>query len=352
MRVLLWYWGNRGGGAHYTSALAEAFTRRSDVAVFVSCSSELENLERLRTAVPAAKVTALRASMPVGALKLAPDLRSEVARRKIDVVLHSMVNPLTPVGLRALGSNRRRLAPVVTVIHDAVPHPGDEHRMMDFAVRSAIRRSDGLIASSTAVADEIARRYSRTAEVVALGPHLTMPDLWDPDGPVVFFGRIRAYKGLDLLAEAWKSVQGTGVKLKLVGEVQSEVKGLAELVECGASLENRWVPDSDIEASLRGARLIVLPYREASQSGVLTIAAAARIPVLVTQVGGLSEQVGDGGIVVAPTVDDIARGLRQLLGDSQRLAQIHRALVSRSTDDVVWDGLSESLVGILRSYVR
>jgi glycosyltransferase involved in cell wall biosynthesis len=336
LRVLLWYWGKRGGGCHYTAGLAESLSGFPGIHVEATLSTIAEGRARIEAAVartyPLA-VHTLRGAAGVG-MGLT-GLRRVLSSASPDVVLHTMVNPLTPLGLRSI---RRTNVHVVTVVHDARPHRGDEHLLMDRAVRTAIRQSDGLIAPSDEVAGTIAS-MGPCGPILTfpLGHHMTLPDLWDSNGGVLFFGRLREYKGLDLLADAWGDLpHRAGIELRIVGEGADDLHGLHALRKHGALITNAWVSDLDLAKTLSRTRLIVLPYREATQSGVIEMARAARIPVLTTDVGAFRRQVGPMGLVVPPTVEGLKNGLHRLLSRPEDLAQLHEALVraNSSLDDV------------------
>jgi glycosyltransferase involved in cell wall biosynthesis len=124
---------------------------------------------------------------------------------------------------------------------------------------------------------------------------------------------------------------------------------------------NRYVPADEQAALFREAAVVVLPYLEASQSGVVPIACAFGKPVVVTDVGGLPEVVEDGvtGFVVAPgdetaLADAIVRvlsddDLRRRLGDNARrsLDACSPARVARSTAATY-----DLLLGRQRSWAR
>ena len=110
---------------------------------------------------------------------------------------------------------------------------------------------------------------------------------------VLCFGRLRAYKGLDLLAEALRLV-GTrpDMEVRVVEGQGPESPALANLRALpGVKVENRWVPECEVSTILSWADVVVLPYREASQSGIAPTALAAGRRVVATRVGGLSEQL-------------------------------------------------------------
>ncbi len=126
---------------------------------------------------------------------------------------------------------------------------------------------------------------------------------------LLFFGLIKPYKGLDVLLEAMplilKSVPDT--KLVVAGEVYGNVSvylqqiqelGIANAVET----HFRYISDPEIAHFFNQASLCVLPYKTASQSGVIATSYSFGVPVLATRVGGLGEYVLDGetGYLVPP----------------------------------------------------
>ena len=80
------------------------------------------------------------------------------------------------------------------------------------------------------------------------------------------------------------------------------------------TVENRWVPEAEVGDLFSWADAVVLPYREASQSGVAAVALAAHRHVVATRVGGLSEQLRDEplAILCEPDAASLANGLRRV----------------------------------------
>lgn len=133
---------------------------------------------------------------------------------------------------------------------------------------------------------------------------------------LLFFGFIRAYKGLDLLLEAFadeRLVALKNVKLIIAGEFYEDAAPYEYLIE-KYQLENRivratdFIPNSLVSAYFSAADLIVQPYKHATQSGVSQIAYHFDKPMLVTDVGGLAELIPDGevGYVTQPNAKAIA----------------------------------------------
>lgn len=126
---------------------------------------------------------------------------------------------------------------------------------------------------------------------------------------LLFFGLIKPYKGLDLLLKAMPIVLKSTPDARLImcGEVYGDSREYTSLIDrlgIRASIEAHfeYIDGSRVEGFFRRASLCVLPYRSATQSGIIGIAYAFDMPILATDVGGLGEYVQDGvnGMLVPP----------------------------------------------------
>lgn len=141
------------------------------------------------------------------------------------------------------------------------------------------------------------------------------------DKVLLFFGYIRRYKGLDVLIDAMKIlVEGdNNYKLLIVGEsyediniYRTQIQSLS--LDSNITLINSFVPNEEVEKYYSACDLVVLPYREATQSGILNIAYGFNKPVVVTDVGGLKEFVEEGKtgyMVKAEDKFSLAEGIRK-----------------------------------------
>jgi len=209
---------------------------------------------------------------------------------------------------------------VLCIFDNVVPHekrPGDV-----LLTRYFTGSIDGAIVMSGAVRSDL--NLFRTDIPVKLNPHplfdnfglpveretaLTRLGLDSKSKYLLFFGFVRSYKGLDILIEAFSDTKNKIRNLKLViaGEFYEDEKPYKEMVEKhGMGDEiiffDRFINDDEVTLFFSIADLVVLPYKSATQSGVTQIAYHFEKPMLVTDVGGLSEIVADGkcGYVVKP----------------------------------------------------
>ncbi|MET0635195.1 MAG: glycosyltransferase [Chitinophagaceae bacterium] len=149
----------------------------------------------------------------------------------------------------------------------------------------------------------------------------------DPSGKLIlFFGFIRAYKGLDLLLQAMQELKSTdnasdpaaGVQLLVAGEFYEDAAPYHELIrkleiKHSLILRTDFIPDSEVKYYLSAADAVIQPYKNATQSGVTPLAYHFERPMVVTNVGGLPSLVPNrkAGLVVEPTAPAIAEGIRE-----------------------------------------
>jgi glycosyltransferase involved in cell wall biosynthesis len=166
------------------------------------------------------------------------------------------------------------------------------------------------------------------------------------EGPVVLcFGVVRPYKGVDVLLEAFRSVEGA--ELWIVGRPLGV--SLPDPLPPGVRVVPRYVSDAELPAFFRRADLLVLPHRNVDVSGVLFAGLAFGKPMVLTDVGGFREVVEDHGAgrLVAP---DDARALGQAIGElladpaeRERLAERARAAAGGPYS---WDSVARGTLAV------
>ena len=140
---------------------------------------------------------------------------------------------------------------------------------------------------------------------------------------LLFFGYVRKYKGLDILIEALPNVLSSIpiARLLIVGEFYDNPSEYFDLIrklkiEDKVKVINQFVPNEEVGKYYQSADVVILPYRSATQSGILNVAYGFYKPVIVTDVGGLAEFVDEGktGFVVKPhSPEAIATGVTKYL---------------------------------------
>jgi glycosyltransferase involved in cell wall biosynthesis len=337
MKVLVWQWGRRGAGPRFGACLAEALRGRPDIDVTLSLCRDAEIMlgpnpppceMPVRTYRGMASFLLRLASAPLAL----PFLLMRLRRFAPDLAICALPGPLDvlmAVALRLLGTR------LIVVVHDADAHPGDGFPLQMTLQRLLCRCAGGLAVLCTHVGTRLRQQGLAGTAQRKLIPFEHPPFAFDmpardpaakrADEPrrLLCFGRLLPYKGLDLLAEAVASLPpDVTVQVRVVGS-GPESPALASLRGCrGVTVENRWVPETEIGALLAWSDALILPYREASQSGVAAAALAAGRPVIATRVGGLREQLSGvpQAVLCEPDAGSLARAIRQWLGTPAHIA--------------------------------
>jgi glycosyltransferase involved in cell wall biosynthesis len=232
---------------------------------------------------------------------------------------------------------RRR--PTVLTAHDVLPREPRAGQLR--AQRRLYERVDHVVVHSehgrARLTQELGLDPARVT-VIAHGAftHLTRldarlpPELPDPgpDVPVVALpGLLRAYKGIDVLLDAWRRFGADPPgELWLVGLPRTPLPA-PDALPPGVRLVPRFVSDAELAGVLRRADLVALPYREIDQSGVLYAALGLGRPLLLSAVGGFPEVAATGAAELVAPGDPAAlhAALAALLADPARRAALAAA---------------------------
>lgn len=357
---MLWHLGRRGGGPRYTLELARSLMGRDDVrpSLILSAQSDLF-AETKALGIPTLPIDTYRtlSGFAKGFLRL-PSIAREIGdfarAQSAEIALCTMTHLWNPF---LVGALKRAGAANALVVHDAAPHPGDNHLWRGFLIRNDFRQADLLVSLTDAVGKRLVEEQGIAPGTVIhsrLGPFrygAALPrSLGTPPWRLLFFGRLLPYKGLNRLIEAMRLLEADGfpARLRLVGQGPLDLGTLPGNVD----LERRWAPEDEIPDLFAQADLALLPYQEASQSGVLPIAQHLGLPSLVTPVGGLLEQVehGKSGFVAT---DASARGLaeavKRIFGAGEEYRLMSENLL-RTGGDRQWSEIAENLVGDLHRW--
>ena len=323
----------RGGLATYDERLARAFQEAGDAVRIVTFSLQYPNVlfpgqTQFSTEAGPADLdieVSLNSVNPLSWLSVGRKLRAE----RPDLVIFRFWLPfmgpaLGTVARLVRGNGHTR---VVAITDNVIPHekrPGD-----GLLTRYFLSACDGFVTMSRSVLGDLQRLgygqkpalyrphplYDNFGPLKSKTDALAALKLPDTTGYLLFFGFIRAYKGLDILLEAFadKRLELLPIKLIIAGEFYEDAAPYEALIQ-QYKLEKRiiratdFIPNERVVDYFCAADLIVQPYKNATQSGVSQIAYHFERPMLVTDVGGLAELIPAGvvGYVVPPTPAAIA----------------------------------------------
>jgi len=263
--------------------------------------------------------------------------------------------------------------PLVLTAHDLLPREPRPGQLA--AQRRLYERFDAIVVHSEHGRARLLADVGLAPERVHVIPHGVLAHLADrpagaqvtapprqTDKPVVLcFGLMRPYKGIEVLLDAWRGVGGeTGAEreapiedaeLWVVGMPRMDIEALRDAAPANVRFVTRFVGDDELAGYFERADLVVLPYLQADQSGVLFTALAFGKPLLLSDVGGFPEIAATGAARMVPSGDPRALGrtLRELLADPVALARIAERARDAASGPYSWDRIAARTLALYRS---
>ncbi|HRS01274.1 MAG TPA: glycosyltransferase family 4 protein [Bacteroidota bacterium] len=231
----------------------------------------------------------------------------EIQKFHPDLVLTKFWMPFFAPSLgRVTRILRKKGTKSIAILDNVIPH---EKRIFDTTlIKYFLNSQDGFIVMSHKVADDLHKFlpdakyeffphpiYSHFQEQIP--QKIAREKLQIPENKKVllFFGFIRDYKGLDILLRAMKLLP-EDYHLIIAGEVYGNFDKYQEIIDNSQlsnsiTLLNRYITDDEVPAIFSASDVCVLPYRSATQSGIIGVAYQYNLPVIATDVGGLREMI-------------------------------------------------------------
>lgn len=255
---------------------------------------------------------------------------------------------------------RRKHIRIVSTIHDVILHTGEiKNSFLSYVFEkihaAEIKLSDDIILLNTKDVAVLVEKYKK--EKYCVIPHACFNYYKTHLGEnefrlrktIAFIGRIEYYKGVELLVDAFMSLQHKDINLLIAG--RGDVSSIVD--KCRVKREqviliNRWIEDHEFQEILDNVDIVVLPYNEATQSGIIPLAFAFGKTVIATNVGALSEQVPDGtGLIVNADKYSIVSALDYLYDNPHLIEQYgHNAFVYANTE-LTWSKSAKLLLNYL-----
>lgn len=256
----------------------------------------------------------------------------------------------------------------IAIVDNVVPH---EKRWFDrFLTNYFLKQHDGFVVMSESVRDDLLKLKSDAR--ITIQPH----PLYDHFGQkvlseearkilnlpldkkiVLFFGIIRAYKGLDLLIEAFQYIHEDTL-LVIAGEPYEnfrEYQVLIDKFKLGdrVYLYTRYIPNQEVSLFFSAADVCVLPYRSATQSGIIPICYHFDLPVVATNVGGLKEVIDDqktGFILTSFQPQVMAEKINYYFSNQLKDGFIES--IKKYKKRFTWESFSDSIIALYHSILQ
>lgn len=326
----------RGGLATYNERLAQAFQDAGDEVEIITFSLQYPGIlfpgqtqYSTEPAPPDLNIKVFINSInPISWLKTGNYIR----RQKPDMIIFRFWLPFMGPALGTIARlvARNQHTKILAITDNVIPHekrPGDVPLTKYFlqACHGFLTMSEEVLQQLNKLQPTKLKKYHPHPLYDNFGELLSKPEAkallhLDPHiNYVLFFGFIRAYKGLDLLLKAFadpRLIELKNLKLLIAGEFYESPEPYEQLIQ-QYQLESRivrateFIPNSQVKQYFCACDLVVQPYKHATQSGVSQIAYYFNKPMLVTNVGGLAELIPDGkaGYVVPVDPKEIATAI-------------------------------------------
>ncbi|MBL7682462.1 MAG: glycosyltransferase [Flavipsychrobacter sp.] len=360
----------RGGGiATFNERMAEVLQQQGHKVVIYSFSLQYPSFlfpgKSQFTDEPAPKGLEIRSVInsinPLNWISVGNRIKNEKPDLIIVRYWLPFMGPCFGTILRRVRKNKH--TKIVAITDNVIPH---EHRPGDMAfTKYFLKSADAFLAMSKDVLKDLKQFtdkpsvfsphpvYDNYGNAVSKEEACKKLGLNPSEKYILFFGFIRKYKGLDILLDAMKDerIKQAGIKLIVAGEYygdgdsylqQIQNNGIGESVK----LFTEFIPNDEIKYYFSATDLVVQPYRTATQSGITQVAYHFEKPMVVTNVGGLSEVVPDGkvGFVTEPDAAQIATAILKFY-ETGSLPDLKNNIASEK-QKYSWDTLLNNLFSV------
>ena len=328
--IVLFSLSKRGAGAGLRKSIAQDLANDGETNVICIVSDELDGLSEFIINNSKISVITLQTGCKYSFIQKTVKLifceryniKKKINSEKIDMFLEIFSHPWAHFIVQVLNCDY-----YATICHDPKPHSGAS--IIDTVVSEyAYKKSNNLVVMTRSLAQYTSNRFKKDVYYIPHGIFsFYKTGKIEPQRDVnklifLFFGRIEPYKGLDILLEAFSKIEDkSNLELKIMGS--GDITPYEpELKQEHVFVDNRFIGDDEIESifSHRNS-VLVLPYKDATQSGVIPIAVDFDMPIIATNTGGLKEQLDDGriGIFCEPNDSQSLRMAMSLfIDDSNR----------------------------------
>lgn len=265
------------------------------------------------------------------------------------------------ISLRAAwGLWRLRKIPIVLSVHDPEVHTGEKNWRNELARRLTFPFVNRFILHSSGFKNAFMNRNRLSSQQVHSHPlgvyniyrEWIQDPLQEDEKTILFFGRMSPYKGLEVLFNAAPLVakKVNGVRFVIAGR---PIKGYQlpkrPALDRGAKIQvlSEYVSNKHLAELFQRATVVVCPYTDATQSGVVLTAYAFGKPVVATNTGGLPEYVRDGvtGLMVEPgNHNQLADALIKILTEKELKYELKKEIVDIAKKDLCWEKIAQQTV--------
>ncbi len=255
----------------------------------------------------------------------------------------------------------KRIAPLVLTVHDSNPYNGAGPWLLRAGNAVAMDRCDQFIVHNKVSVERLEQRGVPSDRIhhIAHGllekpaaDDLKKPERSDPRIHLLQFGKIKEYKGTDVLLNALSLLNAeerTKCSVSIVGRPYIDTQPLLDLVATHnlqdvVNLRFDFVDDAEMIDLFDRTDFLVFPYRDIDTSGVLMVAVARGIPVIASDIGCFSEALTDGDegrLVPAGDPEQLAHVIKELIASPEHQLQMAGEMKALRRRIPSWEAIAE-----------
>jgi starch synthase len=347
MKICIVTLAEKGGMIHYATELSNAISKTESIHMVISedTNKELNNLNITRIPVP-------RKYMSLKTFQF-NNLINSIKEINPDLVHITSIHPWLIFALPFLSKY-----PIIATIHDVKMHEGERSAIWTLSQKILIKYADKIFVHGEKSKNTLLKMGVDNDKLKVI-PHGDYSFFTKYNGSkvedetsILFFGRIVDYKGIEFLIKSLPLIirKDPDLKeLKIIIAGEGDFKKYTKLIKNPLNFEihNRFIPDEEVAEFFQRAKIVVLPYNEASQSGIIPIAYSFKKPVVVTNVGDISEIVEDGitGITVPPKNEEaLAIAIVKLLRDNDLRKEMGEKAYQKMKDKLSWADIANKTI--------
>lgn len=283
-----------------------------------------------------------------------------------EVLLVAYWMPYLAIALSCVCAKLNKNIKIVGLVHNAIPH--EKSIINRPLAKFFFKRCNAFLCMSKHVENDLLRlgiespiltlehpiydHYSEKIDKQIARQNLGL----DKDKKtLLFFGLIRSYKGLDLLIEAMNELDNS-YQLIIAGECYGNFTPYKELIDLSHNKENikvwnQYIADEMVSVYFSAADVLILPYRSATQSGVIAIAYQMEIPIISTNAGSLGDTIrrSEVGLVTSDTTAEaIAHEIQRFF--SQDRTELYKCNLEKEKIRLSWHSFAKNLVSFLSAF--
>jgi glycosyltransferase involved in cell wall biosynthesis len=251
--------------------------------------------------------------------------------------------------------------PIVFTVHDPAPHLGRAQIHSDFTMKLSLGHANRVIVHGNKMKEVMVKKYNIPEDIVKVIPHgdfsfyirESSEKFEEQENTILFFGRIWKYKGLEYLIRAEETISKKVTNFKIIIAGMGDFKKYRKLIKNKEKfvIYNEYIPNEMVSELFQKASIVVLPYIEASQSGVIPIAYSFKKPVVVTDVGSIPEVVEDGntGFIVPPkNPKKLAEAIITLLANNEKRKMMGENAYKKMKTELSWEVIAKKTIEVYR----